>query len=174
MEIWKDIPGYEGLYQVSNYGRVKSLFRYKKILIPYTQPNEYQAVQLYKSKKSAFKLIHRLVAMAFLPNPDCKPDVNHKDECKTNNRLTNLEWVTAKENSNYGTSMLRMAKKQGKELCQLDQDGKVIDTFYSGGDAQRKTGVSRYKISLVAHGKRHTAGGYSWKFKEVVRDVSTT
>lgn len=164
MEIWKDIPEYEGLYQASNLGRIKSLFRYKKVLTTFKQPNGYLSVTLYKNGNEYFKLVHRLVATSFIPNPSKKPAVNHRDECKSNNSVKNLEWVTNKENSNYGTALNRMAHKQGKIVYQLDKNNQVLNKFYSGGDAQRKTGVSRYKISLVANGKRHTAGGYAWKF----------
>ena len=105
-EIWKDIPGYEGLYQVSNLGNVKSLFRYRRKLSIQTQPNGYKAVVLYKNGNKKFKLVHRLVAEAFIPNPYKKPAVNHLDENRGNNVVSNLEWVTNKENQNYGNCML--------------------------------------------------------------------
>ena len=111
-------------------------------------------------------MVHRLVASAFVPNPLNKPAVNHLDECKANNNANNLEWVTNKENSNYGTLICRMAHKQGKTVYQMDKNHRVLNKFYSGGDAQKKTGISRYKISLVANGKRQTAGGYVWKFED--------
>ena len=166
-EIWKDIPGYEGLYQVSNLGNVKSLFRYRRKLSIQTQPNGYKGVVLYKNGNKKFKLVHRLVAEAFIPNPYKKPAVNHLDENRGNNVVSNLEWVTNKENQNYGNCMLNMAKKQGKPLIQYSANRDKIAEFYSGGDAERKTGVSRYKISLVANGLRNTAGGFVWRFKNV-------
>lgn len=166
-EIWRDIPGYEGLYQASNMGNIKSLFRYKKQLKAHTQPTGYKSVTLYKNHKKYFKLVHRLIAQTFIPNPDNKPAVNHLDENKANNKVSNLEWVTNKENQNYGHCMLKMAKKQGKPLIQYSLDGEKIDEFYSGGDAESKTGISRYKISLVANDIRHQAGGFLWRFKDV-------
>ena len=104
-EIWKYIDGYEGLYKVSNLGRVKSL-NYRRsgkerMLKPGNTGDGYLFVILYKNGKIKYFTIHRLVANAFLENPDHKSDVNHKDENKTNNRVDNLEWVTRKENINY-------------------------------------------------------------------------
>ena len=133
MEEWKSIPGYEGLYEVSSYGRVKSLERYKsnnggiqlikeKILKPHNTKKGYLTVQF---SNKIFK-VHRLVAEAFIPNPDNLPMVNHKDEDKTNNNVDNLEWCTAKYNSNYGTAIERMINTKiergyyNKELCFLD------------------------------------------------------
>lgn len=108
-EIWKDIEGYEGLYQVSNLGRVRSLDRkvwnYTKkgrILKPHSNGHSYQNVSLHKENKTEKHLyIHILVAKAFLPNPDNKTEVNHKDFNKLNNRVDNLEWVTRDENKQH-------------------------------------------------------------------------
>ena len=116
MEEWKSIPGYEGLYEVSSYGRVKSLEKsYVKkngimdhkpeiILSPKNNGTGYFIVCLYKNKTHKYYLIHRLVALTFLPNPNNLPCVNHKDEDKTNNRVDNLEWCDQKYNVNYGMS----------------------------------------------------------------------
>lgn len=166
-EVWKDIPGYEGLYQASTFGRIKSLTKYKKVLTNYLQPNGYEAVQLYKNKTRRFCLVHRLVAKTFIPNPLKKPAVNHKDEIRNHNNVQNLEWVTNSENQNYGHCIERMAKSQGKPVCQYDLKGNYINTFYSGGDAERQTGINRYHISNVIHGRRKTAGGFNWKFLNV-------
>ena len=113
-EIWKDISGYEGLYQISNLGNVKSLNYSRtgkeRILKPGTDKDGYLLVTLYKNRnKRPFK-IHRLVAKAFIPNPDNKSDVNHKDENKTNNCVDNLEWMTRMENNNFGTRNERISK----------------------------------------------------------------
>lgn len=133
MEKWKPIPGYEGLYEVSSYGRVRSLERYKsnngglqlikeKILKPHNTKKGYLTVQLCNKKFT----VHRLVAQAFIPNPDNLPMINHLDEDKTNNVADNLEWCDAKYNSNYGTSIERMINTKiengyyTKELCFLD------------------------------------------------------
>lgn len=120
-EIWKDIEGYEGLYQVSNLGRVKSLDRKeyfyrgdtpverirKGCILSPSSSCGYLHVNLHDGKKRKMKLIHRLVAQAFIPNPDILPEVNHKNELKTDNSVSNLEWCTAKYNSNYGTRTIR-------------------------------------------------------------------
>lgn len=113
MEIWKDIQGYDGLYQVSNIGRVKSLNYSRtgkeKILKP-CKANGYLQVYLYKEGKSKMYKIHRLVAMAFIPNPDNLPCVNHIDEDKSNNCEDNLEWCTVAYNNTYGTRIQRQAE----------------------------------------------------------------
>ena len=103
MEIWKEIPGYEGLYEVSNTGMIRSL-RYNKIMIPNTNRCGYEYINLCKDGIIKTKTIHRLVAQVFIPNPDNLPIVNHKDEDKTNNNADNLEWCNQKYNVNYGMS----------------------------------------------------------------------
>ena len=118
-EIWKDVKEYEGLYQVSNMGRVKN--NHEKIRSIRTRKDGYQDIALYKNKNVKYKLIHRLVAEAFLHNPDNKKTVNHKDGDKTNNKVNNLEWSTASENTIHAyekglinTEKLRLA---GKKRC---------------------------------------------------------
>lgn len=122
-EIWKDIKGFEGLYQVSNLGRVKSLKKtvphanytrtfQSRIMKQYTEKNGYARVGLFKYGKGYRKLVHRLVAQAFIPNPKLKPDVNHKDGIKTNNCIDNLEWCTPKENQKHSLDLgLRKASE---------------------------------------------------------------
>ena len=106
MEEWKEIPGYEGLYEVSNMGNVRNVRRNKLLRLPKTN-NRYIRVVLSKNGiKTGFQ-VHRLIAQAFLPNPDNLPQVNHKDEDKTNNNVDNLEWCTAKYNTNFGTRNIR-------------------------------------------------------------------
>ena len=114
MEEWRSIPGYEGLYEVSNLGRVRSVERCdrfnRKIVSKILKPNYvsgYLRVGMYKNKTFKYYLIHRLVAQAFLPNPDNLPEVNHKDEDKSNNRVDNLEWCDRSYNMNYGTVQQR-------------------------------------------------------------------
>ena len=110
-EIWKDVAGCDGLYQVSTYGRVKSLkYGKERILKQNKNSSGYLTVSLYIEGKTFSKAVHRLVAIAFIPNQKNKGDVNHIDEDKTNNHLENLNWMTAKENSNYGTARERHAK----------------------------------------------------------------
>lgn len=111
MEFWKDIKGYEGLYQVSNYGRVKSLgneaSRKEKIRKVKYDRNGYPVIILHKNGEKKFFLTHRLVAEAFMPNPDNLPEINHKDECKTNNFVENLEWCNRYYNVTYGNIIVK-------------------------------------------------------------------
>lgn len=122
-EVWKDIIGYEGLYQISNLGRVKSLERVtiskngkrytcQELCLRFGNIKGYKFVVLRKGCKSYQVLVHRLVAQAFIPNPDSLPEVNHKDENKSNNHVDNLEWCTHKYNSNYGTAKMRMVESK--------------------------------------------------------------
>lgn len=135
-EVWKDIKGYEGLYQVSNFGRIKSLERKRidrnqilpeKILSIRKKENGYLTVSLNKNTKDKKHLVHRLVAQAFIPNIDNKPCINHKDENKTNNNVDNLEWCTHKYNSNYNN----LFKKRYKKVNQYDLQGNFIKEWNS-------------------------------------------
>lgn len=161
-EIWRNIEGFEN-YQVSNLGNVKSLGNNKnkkeKILKPSKNIAGYLQVWLRKDGKTYAKTIHRLVAEAFIPNPDNLPCVNHKDENKTNNKEVNLEFCTYEYNTNYGTSNERRSKKLAKPVI-------CIETgifFSSAMDAERKTGIPNGNISNCCLGRQKHAGGYSWK-----------
>ena len=173
-EIWKPIPGYEGLYEVSNMGRVKSLERdivdsigrkytiKERILKGTVQNNGYLYVKLCGSPKQ----VHRLVARAFIPNPENKPQVNHKNEIKNDNRVENLEWMTAKENLNYGTRNERSAKSHSKSVAQYTKDGELIKVWSSTKEAGCQLDLIYTNISTVALGKRKTCGGFVWKYVE--------
>ena len=128
MEIWKDIPGYENLYQVSSYGNVRSLnYRNKHIthnLKLYLDKYGYYRVDLHKNGKIEKWLVSRLVATVFIPNPHNLPQVNHKDEDSKNNRVENLEWCTAKYNVNYGTRNERCSKKMMGNTSYKNRKGK--------------------------------------------------
>ena len=164
-EIWKDINGYEGLYQVSNFGRVKSL-NYRRtgreeILTPQMNTNGYLTVQLWKNEKRKSCLVHRLVAMAFIPNPNNLPEVNHKDEDKTNNCVWNLEWCDCKYNINYGTR----TEKTTKTVLQLNKDtGEVIKEWPSANEVQRQLGYKQGAISMCCLGKCNQAYGFKWQY----------
>jgi len=175
-EIWRDIAEYEGLYQVSNMGRVKSLAHVTirkngsklpikgRILKPQTNLNGYLFVALCNGCGKKKFLVHRLVCEAFLENPDNKPCVNHIDEDKTNNTAKNLEWCTYAENNNHGTHNTRSAKARSKPVGQYTLDGKLIKVWQSTMEVQRQLGFSHQSICAVARGKRKTANGYVWKY----------
>ena len=165
-EIWKDIEGYEGRYQVSNLGNVKSL-NYKhtgkeKLLKKcfLGKDKRYLVVTLYnETKRKNFK-IHRLVANAFIPNPEGLPQVNHKDENPENNVWTNLEWCDQKYNNSYGTHNERSAISRGKAVRCIETG----EEHPSVSHAARATGICRTTIGFCCNGKLKTAGGYHWEF----------
>lgn len=192
-EIWKPIKNYEGLFEVSNKGRVKRLERvvvYKdgrkyhkkeQILKPWIT-NGYLRVTLCDSKPR----VHHLVAEAFIPNPENKPQVNHKDEVKTNNCVENLEWMTAKENCNYGTRNERIRKSLGKPavckaigeatrkrlskpVAQYTKDGEFVKIWPSTNGAGRQLELSQSNISKAARGINETYGGFVWKYVKLKR-----
>lgn len=171
VEEWLDVVGYEGLYQVSNLGRIKSL-NYNRtgkeaIISPNNLNTGYLQVILCKNGKTKHHTIHRLVAMAFLPNTDNLPQVNHKDENKENNCVENLEWCGPKYNINYGTARERTVKnmtgpyKSKQVLCV--ETGVIYSSSY---EASRKIGTNKGNIISCCRGKRNTAGGYHWKYSD--------
>lgn len=182
IEEWRDIKGYEGYYQVSNLGRVRSLDRaiknkgnlgnnkishYKgKTLSLVKNKKGYLRVILTKNCQGKGYSVHRLVAQAFIPNPNGFPEVNHIDENKINNYVNNLEWCTTKYNINYGSwrekQSISHKGKRAKKVVQIDKDGNKIQIFDSITEARNITGVKH--ISSVACGRRKTAGGYMWIF----------
>lgn len=174
-EIWKDIQGYEGLYQISNLGRVKSLnynhTRKERILKPIKNLNGYLQVNLSKKGKNIYS-IHRLVAQAFIPNEDLfKTEINHKDENKINNNVNNLEWVDHKSNMNYGTRNERSSKsqinnpKRSKQVNQYSKDGKtLIKTFPSIRQIERETSFAPQNICNCCNGKIKQAYGFRWEY----------
>ena len=181
-EIWKEIKNYEGFYEVSSLGRVRSLTRYikqknnskkkiaGKILKPIANKNGYLMVTLSKDCKGKRYFVHRLVADAFILNKNNKKEVNHIDENPKNNKVNNLEWVTHLENSNYGTRGKRISKNL-KEWCkknrvkkvkQVSLNGIFIKEWESAKDVQKELGINSKGISLCATKRRKTAGGYKW------------
>ena len=166
-EIWRDIEGYEGLYKVSNLGRVKSIkFRTERILKPANNGCGYLYVKLCKNGEQNICLIHRLVAQVFISNPQNLPEINHKDEDKTNNKVENLEWCTTKYNHNYGTINQRIADKHSKTVLQYTKDGNFLQEWKSGYDIERNLGYCHGKISACCPGKQKTSYGFVWKYKK--------
>ena len=166
-EIWKDIKGFEGLYQVSNMGRVKSV-RKNIILKNQIARKGYERVILCINNSPKNYFVHRLVANAFIPNPDNLPQVNHKDENKLNNRVENLEWCTQKYNVNYGTGIAKRARSQSKKVLQFKTDGTFIKEWKSTKDVQRNLGFDNSHISKCCRGKYTYAYGYIWKYKKEI------
>lgn len=166
MENWKDIEGYEGLYQVSTHGRVRSLKR-NKIMNPVKAINGYMRVRLIKNGKDKNYLVHRLVAEAFLPNWFDDPQVNHRDENKQNNHVDNLEWCSAKYNTNYGSCIKRRVEKLSKPVLQFLKTGEFVREWVSIQEVERQLGVCHSKISLCCKGKRKSHHGFIWRYKDI-------
>lgn len=164
-EIWKDKKDYEGHYQVSNFGRVKSIkFGKERILKLRTDKDGYFKVDLSKNNKLKTFTVHRLVAEAFLPNPHNYPCVNHKDECKTNNNVNNLEWCNSKYNINFGTRNEKASKKLSKPVLQYTLEGEFVKEWSS----TMECGINGYNQSNVAaccRGERKTHRGFIWRYK---------
>lgn len=166
-EIWKDIKGYEGRYQVSNLGRVKSLNTKSKtrfykgdVLISFKDSMGYMCINL---SRKLFK-IHRLVADAFLDNPSGYRCVNHKDEDKTNNKVDNLEWCDYKYNNNYGTRNKRISQNLGKKVIQYSLNGEKIREWSSVTEAARFYNRKPTTIAGCCHRRQHTSCGYIWRY----------
>ena len=177
--IWKKIKGFEN-YQISNTGFIRSK---KKILSPFDN-NGYDRIQLVNGDKKQKKLIHRLVAEHFIPNPEKKPQVNHKDLNTKNNNVDNLEWVTNQENIKHAIEnipgrrkqlkedMSKIGKRYGKQnginsskaINQYNLDDELIDTFSSAREAHQELGVSYKCISKCCNGNLKTYKGFIWKF----------
>lgn len=186
MEEWRPIKGYEGKYEVSDCGRVKSYCRKKPIILkPIQDSHGYLRVPLCKNGKEKRFFVHRLVAIAFIENPDNKPQVNHINEIKTDNRVSNLEWVTRIENMNHGFGAIARKEKVAKlcrelgkrtyaqanekhrmKIVQKDKAGNVIEVFSSQVAAAEKLGLQRSCISQCINGKRKTAGGFIFEKAE--------
>lgn len=193
MEVWKDIKDYERLYQINNEGEVKALektiwngqgYLHFPEKIRKLNPDKDGYLNITLSNKGEVKTfkIHRLVAEAFIPNPDNLPEVNHKDGNKTNNNVDNLEWCTRKENQkhafrigliNQNGERNHMYGKLGADnpnsipIYQLNKNtGDIIREYDSLASAGRDLGVNTGKICLVCQGKRNSAYGYKWKYKE--------
>lgn len=184
MEIWKDVPGYVGLYQVSNLGNIRSLSKKRgwlqlrcRLMKVRKNKHGYLQVHLMNGNNRKTFNVHRLVAIAFIPNPENKPCIDHIDTDKTNNHVDNLHWVTYSENSLNPITNAKQRKRTGllkdrfgekhpnsNRVFQYTKDKIIVAEYGSVAEAIRQTGIAN--ISYCANGKRKTAGGYKWKYKE--------
>lgn len=162
-EIWKDIEGYEGLYQVSNLGRVTRVTT-NRILKSSKHVSGYLMVNLSKNSVTSHQRIHRLVAQAFIPNPENKPDINHVDEDKTNNNVNNLEWSTRKENCNHGTRNERISKINSIPIISTNLKTGESTEFYGINDCARQLELQASNITHVLNGRRKQVGGYIFEY----------
>lgn len=155
----KDIKCYEGLYAITEDGKVYS-YRSKKYLSPYKNKGGYLIATLSKQNIKEHFLIHRLVAEAYIPNPNNYPQVNHKDEDKTNNHFSNLEWITAKDNINYGNHNSKVIETQSYNVFCVELNKEYLNARI----AAEELALNRQNIQACCNGKRKTCGGYHWRY----------
>ena len=159
----RDIKGYEGSYAVTSCGRVWS-YKSKKFLKPQKHNSGYLLVCLYKDGKKTNYYIHKLVAEAYIDNPNGYSEVNHIDEIKEHNYVNNLEWISHKDNCNYGTRNARVSEKLSKPVCQYSLNGEWIATYKSMHEAEQNTGIPNEHICRCCKGELKKTGGYRWKY----------
>ena len=175
METWKDIENYEGLYQVSDKGRIKSFRKSTKlfcvdeyILKPTLSNNGYYQVTLYDNAKRKKFLVHRLVASTFIDNPQNLKYVNHKDENTLNNNADNLEWCDMAYNNNYGTAKLRAMLTTSTPVSQYLLSGQKIATYASASIAAKINGINKSVIRQCCRGETLSCAGYRWKYVDCI------
>lgn len=182
-EVWRSVKGYEGYYEVSNMGRVKSLPRKsngvgrqyrslsERILKPSEDKKGYLMVWLYKGKQRKTMKVHRLVAAAFIPNPLDKPQIDHINGIKDDNLSSNLRWCTGRENFHNPITYKKNAEsKRGVKnhkavgVLQYTIDGRFVKKWECMSDVKREIGIAHSHISSCCRGKRNSAGGFSWRY----------
>ena len=171
--IWKDIKGYEGLYEVSNTGYIKSL-QFKKPFIKKFNKNHqgYLSVSLYKDNENKLVKVHRVVAEAFISNPENKPQVNHKDGNKANNCVENLEWVTASENIKHSyANGLQSVDLRKVKVSKYTLEGTFVKTYDSIAEASADTGVSMGNITTCCQGKLRYTRDCTWRYGSDRKDI---
>lgn len=183
MEVWRDILGYEGIYQVSNLARVKRLCSYvnsrigkrlvRERILREDNSKEYKTVSLSKLNKKTTVSIHRITAVAFIPNPENKPCINHKNGIKTDNSISNLEWCTVSENTLHASRVLGIKfnssgkdDSQSKAVYQISENGFVLARFGSISEAVRMTGTPKSTISRNVNRKNQSGNSYGWSFDQ--------
>lgn len=176
-EVWIDISGYEGLYQVSNLGRVKSCERYvihylgkrkiKESILIQTNNKNYYTVTLAKNNTRITKRVHRLVATHFIENRNHYLEVNHLDGNSLNNSVNNLEWCDRSDNQLHAFRLGLQKPHNEKSILMLDEYGNILNTFKSSKEAERQTGLCHSNISKVCTGKRNHVGGYYFKYQNL-------
>ena len=175
VEEWRDVVGYEGLYEVSNLGRVKSVARMRsgkggaptpvpeRIMKQSHDHNGYLKVCLRNGSDKSNHSVHQLVARAFIQNPNGYTQINHIDENKENNNVENLEWCTKKYNNSYGTRLERFSKSRGKPV--IGTNGDVTLRFDSAREAANALGINASSIAAVCKGRLKTTGGFKWQYE---------
>lgn len=170
-EIFKDIKGYEGLYEISNYGNVRSLYNYRgghNILKPKEKKNGYYQIGLRKYNKRKWYSIHRLVAEAFIPNPNKLLQINHINENKKDNRVENLEWCNQLYNNTYGTRINRLKDKLNQKIYQYDLNLNLIKEWNSSKEASEELNIPRGNISMCLNAKYKQTHNFIFK-REVIK-----
>lgn len=167
-EEWRPVVGYEGKYEVSNLGKVDALDFHRqgirRALKQVKLNSGYIRVTLYKNGVPTHYQVHRVVASAFIPNPNNYPCINHKDENKENNVVSNLEWCTILYNNNYGTTPQRISEKNSFPVIQMSMNDEFIAEYTSVTQAARKTGATVSGISAVCRGELRKSFGYKWRY----------
>lgn len=163
MEIWKDIPNYEGLYQVSNLGRIKNNKKIRKLTL---RKDGYLHIPLRKNGINKFYLVHQIVAKTFIDNPKKYKEINHIDENKANNKVENLEWCSRSYNINYGSANYNRSLTEGKKINQYTKDGIFIKQWDTIKGASNSLNIKLPHIIRVLKGRRKSTGGFVFKYVE--------